>query len=110
MERELERLRGRGLRVNTDPDVLPFLVRRGYHPRLGARPMRDAVEKHLRDACVDAILACLQFPTGVLRVAGERLILDGSVPLADRLGATDCDIRDRSGDARCAPRNGNNEI
>jgi ATP-dependent Clp protease ATP-binding subunit ClpB len=78
MERELERLRGRGFRVNADPEVLPFLVRHGYHPRLGARPMRDAVEKYLRDACADAILACLQFPAGVLRVAGERLILDGS--------------------------------
>jgi len=80
MERELERLRGRGFRVNADPEVLPFLVRHGYHPRLGARPMRDAVEKHLRDACVDAILTCLQLPTGVLRVAGVRLILDGAAP------------------------------
>lgn len=79
MERELERLRGRGFRISVDPDVLPFLVRHGYHPRLGARPMRDAVEKYLRDACVDAILASLQFCSGVLHVAGDRLILDGSV-------------------------------
>jgi ATP-dependent Clp protease ATP-binding subunit ClpB len=80
MERELERLRGRGFRIIADPEVLPFLVRHGYHPRLGARPMRDAVEKYLRDACVDVILASLQFSNGVLRVAGERLILDGAVP------------------------------
>jgi ATP-dependent Clp protease ATP-binding subunit ClpA len=77
MQRELERLRGRGFSVSADPEVLPFLVRHGYHPRLGARPMRDAVEKHLRDACVDAILASLQFSSGVLHVAGDRLILDG---------------------------------
>ena len=30
--------------------VLPFLVRRGFHPKLGARPMRDAVEKLIGDA------------------------------------------------------------
>jgi ATP-dependent Clp protease ATP-binding subunit ClpA len=26
------------------------LVRRGFHPKLGARPMRDAVEKLIGDA------------------------------------------------------------
>jgi ATP-dependent Clp protease ATP-binding subunit ClpB len=30
--------------------VLPFLVRRGFHPKLGARPMRDAIEKLVGDA------------------------------------------------------------
>jgi ATP-dependent Clp protease ATP-binding subunit ClpA len=37
--------------------VLPFLVRKGFHPKLGARPMRDAVEKLIGDAIVDQLLA-----------------------------------------------------
>jgi hypothetical protein len=37
--------------------VLPFLVRRGFHPRLGARPLRDAVEKYVGDAVVRDLIA-----------------------------------------------------
>jgi ATP-dependent Clp protease ATP-binding subunit ClpA len=37
--------------------VLPFVVRRGFHPKLGARPMRDAVEKLIGDALVECLLA-----------------------------------------------------
>lgn len=33
-----------------DKAVLPFVVNRGFHPKLGARPMRDAVEKLIGDA------------------------------------------------------------
>jgi ATP-dependent Clp protease ATP-binding subunit ClpA len=37
--------------------VLPFLVRRGFHPKLGARPMRDAIEKLIGDAVTEFLLA-----------------------------------------------------
>jgi len=53
---ELEFLAEKGLAVSCSPAVLPFLVQRGYHPRLGARPMRDAAEKHVRDAASNACL------------------------------------------------------
>jgi ATP-dependent Clp protease ATP-binding subunit ClpA len=53
---ELEFLAEKGLVVSCSQGVLPFLVQRGFHPRLGARPMRDAVEKHVRDAVSDACL------------------------------------------------------
>ena len=36
--------------MTVDTSVLPFLVRKGFHPKLGARPMRDAVEKLDGDA------------------------------------------------------------
>jgi len=36
--------------------VLPFLVRKGFHPKLGARPMRDAVEKLVGDAVSECLL------------------------------------------------------
>jgi ATP-dependent Clp protease ATP-binding subunit ClpB len=53
---ELEFLAERGIALSCSPAVLPFLVQRGFHPRLGARPMRDAVEKHVRDAASSACL------------------------------------------------------
>jgi ATP-dependent Clp protease ATP-binding subunit ClpB len=47
---ELKFLEKKGYTLESTEAVLPFLVRRGYHPRLGARPMRDAVEKLIGDA------------------------------------------------------------
>ena len=38
-------------------NVLPFPVRRGFHPRLGARPLRDVVEKVIGDAVAADVLA-----------------------------------------------------
>ena len=48
--KEINFLRGRGHELDVDKCVLPFLVRKGFHPKLGARPMRDAVEKMIGDA------------------------------------------------------------
>jgi len=47
---------GNGHELTADPSVLPFLVRRGFHPRLGAGPMRDAVEKAIGDAVANELL------------------------------------------------------
>ena len=54
---ELEFLRAKGHCIEPAENVLPFLVRRGFHPRLGARPMRDAVEKFIGDAVAADVLA-----------------------------------------------------
>jgi ATP-dependent Clp protease ATP-binding subunit ClpA len=54
---ELKFLQQKGITLIPTEAVLPFLVRRGYHPRLGARPMRDAVEKLLGDAVAEFLLA-----------------------------------------------------
>jgi ATP-dependent Clp protease ATP-binding subunit ClpB len=47
---ELKFLRDKGHELTPHESVLPFLVRRGFHPKLGARPMRDAIEKLVGDA------------------------------------------------------------
>jgi ATP-dependent Clp protease ATP-binding subunit ClpA len=47
---ELKFLSDKGHTLNPSESVLPFLVRRGFHPKLGARPMRDAIEKLVGDA------------------------------------------------------------
>jgi len=56
LSEEMDFLAEKGLAVSCSPAVLPFLVQRGFHPRLGARPMRDAIEKHVRDAASNACL------------------------------------------------------
>jgi ATP-dependent Clp protease ATP-binding subunit ClpA len=62
LAREIEFLRGRGHNLELDKTVLPFLVRKGFHPKLGARPMRDAVEKLVGDAVSECLLQ--ERPTG----------------------------------------------
>ena len=57
LEQELNFMRGKGYELMADQSVLAFLVRRGFHPRLGARPMRDVVEKSIGDAVATDVLA-----------------------------------------------------
>ena len=56
LNKEIQFLRSRGFELTVDPSVLPFLVRKGFHPKLGARPMRDTVEKQVGDAAVSQLL------------------------------------------------------
>ncbi len=57
LSREIEFLAARGYTLELNKTVLPFLVRKGFHPKLGARPMRDAVEKQVGDALAEHLLA-----------------------------------------------------
>jgi ATP-dependent Clp protease ATP-binding subunit ClpA len=57
LKRELEFLASKGHALKPDKMVLPFLVQRGFHPKLGARPMRDAVEKFVGDAVAIDLLS-----------------------------------------------------
>ncbi len=56
LSREIEFLAARGHKLELDTTALPFLVRKGFHPKLGARPMRDAVEKLVGDAVSECLL------------------------------------------------------
>lgn len=56
LEREIQFLNSRGCQLRVDTSVLPFLVRKGFHPKLGARPMRDATEKLVGDAVAETLL------------------------------------------------------
>jgi ATP-dependent Clp protease ATP-binding subunit ClpB len=70
LSREIEFLAARGYRLELDKSVLSFLVRKGFHPKLGARPMRDAVEKQVGDALAERLLAG--------KNSGGRLLVDES--------------------------------
>jgi ATP-dependent Clp protease ATP-binding subunit ClpA len=56
LAREIAFLAARGHKLELGKTVLPFLVRKGFHPKLGARPMRDAVEKLVGDAVSECLL------------------------------------------------------
>lgn len=56
LSREIEFFAARGHKLELDKAVLPFLVQKGFHPKLGARPMRDAVEKQVGDALAEHLL------------------------------------------------------
>ena len=57
LSRAIEFLAARGHKLELDKAVFPFLVRKGFHPKLGARPMRDATEKLVEDAVASHLLA-----------------------------------------------------
>lgn len=48
-------LRERGFDVEVTNEALEFLVREGFDPLLGARPLRKAVKHHLENALVDSL-------------------------------------------------------
>ena len=73
--RELALLRDEGFNTTADESAISFLIQRGFHPRLGARPLRDAVEKHLRGAVADAMLAEVDCRSAKFVVCGEELLL-----------------------------------
>jgi ATP-dependent Clp protease ATP-binding subunit ClpA len=56
LSREIQFLAALGHKLELDKTALPFLVRKGFHPKLGARPMRDAVEKLVGDAVSECLL------------------------------------------------------
>jgi len=60
LAREVEFLAAQGHKLELEKTVLPFLVRKGFHPKLGARPMRDAVEKLVGDAVAECLLGVRQ--------------------------------------------------
>ena len=71
---ELARFRERGFDFRVSDETFEFLVRRGIHKALGARPMKGTVRKSVGDAVRDAIKAGKP-SSGVLIVS----------PLNDRL-------------------------
>jgi len=74
LDDEVTFLRERGHVLVPNDSVLPFLVRRGFHPRLGARPLRDAVEKYVGDAVVrDRIAGGSGSGELAVDAGGERL-------------------------------------
>jgi len=75
MGRELAFLRSKGFDLAADESVVSFLMQHGFHPRLGARPLRDTIEKHLRGAVADATLGGSIAPQARLSACNNNLVL-----------------------------------
>jgi ATP-dependent Clp protease ATP-binding subunit ClpA len=78
--RELSFLRDKGFELTLGHSVISFLMQRGFHPRLGARPLRDTVEKYLRGAVANAMLGGVGLCARELVVCDNELILQPSSP------------------------------
>jgi ATP-dependent Clp protease ATP-binding subunit ClpB len=73
--RELSFLESKGFDLAVGQAVVSFLMQRGFHPRLGARPLRDTIEKHLRGAVADALLAGVNSRHLEFVICGDELAL-----------------------------------
>src|SRR5207344_617475 len=56
VEKVVERLRHKNIKLELDDKAKDFLVEKGYDPQYGARPMRRAVERFLEDPLAEEIL------------------------------------------------------
>ena len=56
VDKVLERLRHKNLKLELDAKAKDFLVEKGYDPQYGARPMRRSVERFLEDPLAEEIL------------------------------------------------------
>ena len=52
----LSRLKNKRIVLTLDDSAREFLMKEGYDPQYGARPMRRAVEKHIEDPLAEALL------------------------------------------------------
>ena len=52
-----ERLKERKLKLEVSEEAKNFLIEHGYDNKLGARPLRRAVEKYLEDNLAEALLS-----------------------------------------------------
>ena len=54
---EVARLKSVGFDLQVSREALEFLMREGFHPHLGARPLRQTIERHLQDAVVRGLFS-----------------------------------------------------
>ncbi len=74
IDEELGRLREKGFDLEISDEAAEFLVRRGIHKTLGARPMRKTVQKFIGDAIRDA-LKTGRTPSGNLSPCSDALTI-----------------------------------
>lgn len=65
---EVARLKSVGFDLQVSREALEFLIREGFHPQLGARPLRQTIERNIQDLVANSLF------TGGL--GGGRVIFD----------------------------------
>jgi ATP-dependent Clp protease ATP-binding subunit ClpA len=51
------RLRSVGFDLEVSREAWEFLIREGFHPQLGARPLRQTIERNLQDAVAQGLFS-----------------------------------------------------
>ena len=54
---EVSRLKSVGFDLQVSREALEFLIREGFHPQLGARPLRQTIERHIQDLVANGLFA-----------------------------------------------------
>ena len=72
VEKVLERLRRKNLKLQLDDKAKDFLVEKGYDPQYGARPMRRAVERFFEDPLAEEILKGVLHEGDLIQVTAEK--------------------------------------
>jgi ATP-dependent Clp protease ATP-binding subunit ClpC len=72
VEKVLERLRRKNLRLELDDKAKDLLVEKGYDPQYGARPMRRAVEKYFEDPLAEEILKGALVEGNLIQVTADK--------------------------------------
>jgi ATP-dependent Clp protease ATP-binding subunit ClpC len=72
VEKVLERLRKKNLRLELDEKAKDFLVEKGYDPQYGARPMRRAVERFFEDPLAEEILKGALHEGELIQVTADK--------------------------------------
>lgn len=76
---EVARLRGHGFDLEVTREALEFLLRQGFDPRLGARPLRQTIERQLQDLVVGRLFSSGHDGGRVeLDTASGRLVLESN--------------------------------
>jgi len=72
VEKVLNRLRHKNLKLILDEKAKDFLVEKGYDPQYGARPMRRAVERFMEDPLAEEILKGSLHPGDPIAVTADK--------------------------------------
>ena len=72
VEKVLERLRKKNLKLELDDKAKEFLVEKGYDPQYGARPMRRAVERFFEDPLAEEILKGALHEGDLIQVTADK--------------------------------------
>jgi ATP-dependent Clp protease ATP-binding subunit ClpC len=72
VEKVLERLRKKNLKLELDDKAKELLVEKGYDPQYGARPMRRAVERFFEDPLAEEILKGVLHEGELINVTADK--------------------------------------
>jgi ATP-dependent Clp protease ATP-binding subunit ClpC len=72
VDKVLERLRKKNLKLELDDKAKEFLVEKGYDPQYGARPMRRAVERFFEDPLAEEILKGALHEGDLIQVTADK--------------------------------------